>query len=246
MEMEAATKAQAICTELMDNSATFTELDIRLNEISSEGMVLVGKALEMNTHIVHVTIREGTLSVRAALSLASALEKHPAVEKLSLVHVDIIEFSAIALAFQKNEMLRKLSVEGVDMKLGLLACLRSLLEANAIASLTIEQLRSGCRLNEGHVIDLSGPLQYNQSLVQLILKAGGQEELIFSPQMVQDVPRLIRANKGIRKIALESNVISPLGMALIASAVEQHTSLEELTLVDCSPDDNLETEVVER
>jgi Ran GTPase-activating protein (RanGAP) involved in mRNA processing and transport len=232
MATAAEDEAQKLCDELAKNDNDFIELDIYLWSLDEDGFLKVIDALKKNTNVVHVNIEgEGTLGIRAAVCLAAVLQEHPSIEKLTLDGVDLVEFSEIALAYKTSKKLNQLSLSGMLMKPCLVESMQSLIEWNALVSLSVEY----CHPETSQFIDISQALQSNTSLVDLILD-DSSDNPIFSPETVRGIPRLMRRNQGIRNITVWSIDVSPLAMMSIAYTVQQHASLQRLKMHSCMED----------
>lgn len=104
--------------------------------------------------------------------------------------------------------------------------IRYLLSANFLE--TLSELNCACP--EGQPLNLSGALRSNPSLKLLFL--GNEVEnnrLTLSPETIQDIPVLLRVNRGIQSLELTNIDLSSAMVSLIAQAVEGHKSLGELS-----------------
>jgi hypothetical protein len=66
---------QYLCDKLFANDPSFTEIIIDLQETDDEDLKLIFEAAKANKHVKKTCFGDGTLSERAALSPASALQE---------------------------------------------------------------------------------------------------------------------------------------------------------------------------
>jgi hypothetical protein len=159
--------------------------------------------------------------------LASALQVRHEMNELSFVNVNIIEFSAISLSFEKSQR-TYLYFERCEMTPNLMENIRFLLAANARRSLS----KTDCRHAEDQPIDLSGAIRSNQSLRNLTLtnEPGSEVEMVVSQETIHDIPFFLRENQDVLYIDLQGISIGSHEVSLIAKAAEGHDSLTYLVL----------------
>jgi hypothetical protein len=181
------------------------------------------------------TSRNSSLSVPAALSLASAVSEHPEIVEIEFYRVKFIEFGPIALAIQQNRNLTHLLFELCDVTPNLLECIRWLLTENALESMT---LQNNWFVVEEPPFDISGALLGNSSLKKLVLH---DEDDVFGSETFQAIPHMIRTNQEFETLdlLLSETATDRFELArLIAQAAEGHASLNKLAIA--CPDDSTE------
>lgn len=127
------TAVQGLCNMLVANDLDFTSVDFDLDDFNDDDeLELIFAPTEKNRMLKELCVVNATLSIRAALSLASALLVHPKNKELTFVNVKIAEFGGIALAIRKNENLNRLDLTSCDMTPHTMENVRCLLSANAL------------------------------------------------------------------------------------------------------------------
>jgi hypothetical protein len=165
-------KVQALCDKLVANDAALTILVIMLKDVDDAELKLILGATKKNKTVKAVRVVGYTnvnrdeamsLSVPAALSLASAVSEHPEIQEFEFVGVTFIEFGPIALAIvvQQNPRFTRLIFYRCRVTPNLVECIRWLLTENALESLVIV----GCTNDdEEPPFDISGTLLGSSSL----------------------------------------------------------------------------------
>jgi hypothetical protein len=174
------------------------------------------------------TYRGMSLSVPAALSLASVVSEHPEIQEIEFYKVTFVEFGPIALAIQQNRNLTSLLFLSCRFTPNLVECICWLLTENALESMTLDDNI----YNEGELsFDISGTLLGNSSLKELVIH---DTRRAFGSEIFQAIPHMIRRNKGFETIYLIlSDTITDYSEAVrrIAQAAEGHASLKKLAIV---------------
>jgi hypothetical protein len=223
---------QALCDRLVANDAGITELYIHLKNVDDAELKLILDAVKKNKTLKKVLVRGSddvvvSLSVPAALSLASVVSEHPEIQEIEFYNVEVIEFGPIALAIRQNRNLTRLVLENCPVTPNLLECIRWLLTENALESMT---LQNNYDVNDGDPsFDISGALIGNSSLKELVLRDRDYNNF-FGSETFQAIPHMIRTNQGFETIdLLFSDTMTDryeLGR-LIAQAAEGHASLNQ-------------------
>jgi hypothetical protein len=224
-ELERQRHLQALCSKLIANDPTLTELDIDLEETDYDQLTIILNAIKKNETVKKLIFRNDVLGVGASLSLAAAVAVHPEIQELVFMNVSIVEFRAIAHSVQKNEKLTRLVVENCAMMLYLVDCIRWLLTENALESLAL-------KLNtyqEIERLDISEALLGNKSLKELLLH---DDHGVFRTRTFQAIPRMLQVNQHVETIdlVLPNVPITSLIVSRLAQASEGHASLKKLLL----------------
>jgi hypothetical protein len=114
----------ALCDKLVANDATLTELCIRLDHTEDAELKLILNAAKKNKTVKKLILVGRSLSVAAALSLASVVSEHPEIQEIEFYMVEFIEFGPIALAIQQNRKLTRLLLEECRGTPNLVECIR--------------------------------------------------------------------------------------------------------------------------
>jgi hypothetical protein len=139
--------------------------------------------------------RSSSLSVPAALSLASVVSEHPEIQEIEFRVLEGINFGPIALAIQQNRKLTRLLLHDCRLNPNLVECIRWLLTENALESVVLESNRSDGQPS----FDISGALLGNSSLKELVIHdyTGYIDSKTFLA-----IPHMIRANQDFETITL--------------------------------------------
>jgi Ran GTPase-activating protein (RanGAP) involved in mRNA processing and transport len=167
-----------------------------------------------------------SLSVPAALSLASVVSEHPKIQEIEFCNVSFIEFGPIALAIQHSRKLTRLLLVRCEVTQNLVECIRWLLTENALESMTLNYNQR----DEDSPLDISGALLRNSSLKELVIH---DEDRVFGSETFQAIPHMIRTNHDFETIDLSpSNDMTDRYelVRLIAQAAEGHASLNKLAI----------------
>jgi hypothetical protein len=100
---------QALCDRLVANDAALTELAIILDRTVDAELKLILDSAKKNKTLKKVFVasfggRRRSLSVTAALSLASVVSEHSEIEEINFCNISCKEFGPIALAIQQNRL----------------------------------------------------------------------------------------------------------------------------------------------
>jgi hypothetical protein len=221
---------QALCDRLVANDAALTELDIFVDE-SDADLKLILDAAKKNKTVKKVLVgynnnKTMSLSVPAALSLASVVSEHPEIQKMTFHSLTGIEFGPIALAIQQNRNLTSLLISGSQVTQNLVECIRWLLTENALESMTLVDNKSDGELP----FDISDALRGNSSIKELVLH---DEYGVFGSETFQAIPHMIRTNQDFETIKLilsDTRIDRYELVRLVAQAAEGHASLSKLAI----------------
>jgi hypothetical protein len=223
---------QALCDRLVANDAALTELYIPLDHTDDAEFKLIFDAAKQNKTVKNVYLVGYTdggkmsLSVPAALSLASLVSEHPEIQEIEFAGVSVIEFGPIALAIQQNRNLTRLLLDECELTPNLEECIRWLLTENALESMTLKDNRSDGELS----FDISGGLLGNSSLKELVIH---DYKDVFGSETFQTIPHMIRTNQDLETIDifLSDTMTDRFELVrLIAQAAEGHASLNKLAI----------------
>jgi Ran GTPase-activating protein (RanGAP) involved in mRNA processing and transport len=221
----------ALCDRLVANDAALTTLVILLKDTNDAELKLILDAAKKNKTVKKVRLRGPpdvrSLSVPAALSLASAVSEHPEIQDIEFFSVSFIEFGPIALAIRQNRNLTRLVFESCELTPNLEECIRWLLTENTLESMTLKY--NWCR-DERSFFDISGALLGNSSVKELVLH---DYEYFVHPETFHAIPHLIRTNQDFETIDLLFSYKMTDRyhiVRLVAQAAEGHTSLNKLAI----------------
>jgi hypothetical protein len=227
---------QALCDRLVANDASLTELYIHLNDTNDAELTLILDAAKKNKTVKKVRLDSDgsrsryrkvkfmSLSVPAALSLASLVSEHPEIQDIEFSRVDFKEFGPIALAIRQNCKAACLLFEECKVTPNLVECIRWLLTENALESMTLKDNYKEDELS----FDISGALLGNSSLKKLVLY-----DDVFGSEIFQAIPHMIRTNQGFETLDLSLWADTTYRfelVRLIAQAAEGHPSLNKLAI----------------
>lgn len=221
-----------LCNQLIENNSALTEItiDLGLAQLSHEdNRILIFEALKRNKTITSLIITQGQLSMRASLSLAAGLLRHPTLSRLSILDVEMeSSFGVLALAIQENKSLisLRLSFQGEETVWThhLNESVRCLVASNSLEELSIDG--AGSHDDVVHRLDLAGALCRNHSLKRI--RFGWTS--IMTEGTVRDIARLLRTNQTIQSLHLADISDYRGAVELIAVAATGHESLEDLCL----------------
>lgn len=224
-ELERQRHIQALCSKLVANDPTLTELDIDLEETDYDQLTIILNTIKKNKTVKKLIFRNDVLGVGASLNLAATVLVHPEIQELVFMNVSIVEFRSIAHAVQKNEKLTRLVVENCTMMQYLVDCIRWLLTENALESLALKLNR----YQEIERLDISEALLHNKSLKELLLH---DDHGAFRTKTFQAIPRMLQVNQDVKTIdlVLPNVPITSLIVSRLAQASEGHASLQKLLL----------------
>lgn len=139
---EEENETRAICENLIANDPALTELDVDIRD--NDELCKIFNALEQNVTVTTVSIErrslESDLEVKASLSLAAAILRHPTMNRLQFKYIRSISgFSSVALAIQQNDNLKSLELRACDLTLAQAAELEWLLAGDGIESLDMHR-----------------------------------------------------------------------------------------------------------
>jgi Leucine-rich repeat (LRR) protein len=222
--------AQAVCDKLVANDAALTELRIDLENVDDAELKLILDAAKKNKTVKKVlvrgSLRPSSLSVPAALSLASVVSEHPEIQEMWFYAVKFIEFGPIALAIQQNRKFTRLVFKFCRGTPNLVECIRWLLTENALESMTLVK-----NFSDGEAsFDISGALIGNSSLKKLVLD---DPSGVFGSETIQAIPHMIRTHQDFETIdlSLSDTMTDRYGLVrLVAQAAEGHASLNKLAI----------------
>jgi hypothetical protein len=239
---------QAFCDRLVANDAALTVLYISLEDGSDAELKLILDAAKKNKTVKKVLVRGShrgrSLSVPAALSLASVVSEHPEIQEVEVDMGRVIEFGPIALAIQQNRNLTSLLLEKFRATRNLVKCIRWLLTENALESMTLKyHMFKALALDEVSSFDISGALMGNSSLKKLVIHDYRGD---FSQETFQAIPDMIRRNQGFETLDLlfSKKMTDRFEVVrLVAQAAEGHTSLNKLAIAyPCDSNEELSAE----
>jgi Ran GTPase-activating protein (RanGAP) involved in mRNA processing and transport len=221
---------QALCDKLVANDAALTELEIRLEDVDDAEFKLILDSAKKNKTVKKVLVRgsfrPSSLSVPAALSLASAVSEHPEIQEIQFILLDGIEFGPIALTIRQNRKVTRLLLDRCLVTPNLAERIRWLLTENALESLTLNG-----NFNEDELsFDISGALLGNSSLKKLVLQDYNE---VIGSETFQAIPHMIRTNPDFETLdLLLSFTITdrPELVRLVTQAAEGHASLNKLAI----------------
>jgi hypothetical protein len=221
---------------LVANDAALTTLNIFLCDTNDADLKLILDAAKKNKTLKKVFVKSfgarRSLSVPAALSLASVVSEHPEIEEIDFCNVSFIEFGPIALAIQQNRNLTSLLFRCCRVTPNNVECIRWLLTENALESMT---LQNNSFSDGDSSFDISGGILGNSSLKELGLS---DDYDVFGQETFQAIPHMIRKNQDFETIDLllsETMADRFALVRLIAQAAEGHASLNKLAIT--YPDD---------
>jgi hypothetical protein len=224
---------QALCDRLVANDAALTELQILLKDVDDAELKLILDAAKKNKTVKEVRLvgyndddEVMSLSVPAALSLASVVSEHPEIQEIEFRHVKGIEFGPIALAIQQNRKLTRLLLGWCQLTPNLVECIRWLLTENALESMAMQY---NDKSDEEASFDISGALIGNSSLKKLGLS---DDYDIFGSETFQKIPHMIRTNNfETIDIFLSDTTTDRFELVrLVAQTAEGHASLNKLAI----------------
>jgi hypothetical protein len=220
------------CDKPVANDAALTELRIDLKNVDDAELKLILDSAKKNKTVKIVRVdgynngAEISLSVPAALSLASAVSEHPEIQESEFHAVNFIEFGPIALAIQQNRKLTRLLIRYCELTPNLAECIRWLLTENALESMTLDD---NVLSNGEPPFDISGALLGNSSLKELVLHDYYD---VFGSETFQAIPHMIRTNQDFETLdlsRLDTMTDTYELVRLVAQAAEGHASLTKLT-----------------
>jgi hypothetical protein len=222
--MTCSSSVQAICDRLVANDTTLTELQIRLADVDDAELKLILDSAKKHKTVKKVclvgyilvggpVIVTMSLSVPAALSLASVASENPEIQEIEIRHAKDIEFGPIALEIQQNRKLTRLVSYDCWVTPNLLECIRWLLTENALETMTL--INNECDGDPS--FDISGALLGNSSLKELVLRDCFDYD-VFGSETFQAIPPMIRSNQDFETIDLTTVRYELL--SLIAQAAE--------------------------
>jgi hypothetical protein len=222
---------QALCDRLVANDASLTDLQISLVDYSDAEVKLILDAAKKNKTLKKLRLvgsyRGRSLSIPAALSLASVASEHPEIQNIEFERVKFIEFGPLALAIQQNRKLTRLLLDECWVTPNLVECIRWLLTINALESMALEYNKSVGDPS----FDISGALLGNSSLKKLDLHDDYYD--VFGSETFQAIPHFIRTNQDFETLDLilsKSMAYRSELVRLIAQAAEGHASLNKLAI----------------
>jgi hypothetical protein len=222
---------QALCDRLLANDAALTYLCIDLKKVDDAELKLIldaakkNKTLKKLRVVGSITLRR-SLSVPAALSLASLVSEHPEIQEIEFYSISFIEFGPIALAIQQNRNLTCLLFWECRVTPNLVEYICWLLTENALESMTLKAIFKDAKTS----FDISGALLGNSSLNKLVLH---DPRGVFGSKTFQAIPHMIRTNQDFETIDLlfSKRTIARFEVArLVAQAAEGHASLNTLAI----------------
>jgi hypothetical protein len=231
--------AEPLCDKLVANDPALTQLWIDLDSSDDAELKRILDAAKKNKTVKKVYLygcSDGailSLSVPAALSLASVVSGHPEIQEIEFCGVKFIEFGPIALAIQQSRKLTRLLLDYCDVTPNLVECIRWLLTENALESMT---LVDNFRYRETS-FDISGALLGNSSLKELVLHDHCK---VFGSETFQAIPHMIQTNHDFETLNLwlsETTTDRFELVRLIAQAAEGHASLNKLAITDSGESD---------
>jgi Ran GTPase-activating protein (RanGAP) involved in mRNA processing and transport len=220
---------QALCDRLVANDPSLTELLIDLENVDDAELKLILDAAKKNKTVKKVLVRSdsgNSLSVPAALPLASLVSEHPEIHEIEFWDVAGIEFGPIALAIQQNRNLTCLRLHEYRVTPNLVECIRWLLTENALESMTLVH-----NLIDGESsFDISGALFGNSSLKKLVLNEYND---VFGLETFQAIAHMIRTNQDFETLDLSLSDTTTDRfefVRLVAQAAEGRASLKKLAI----------------
>jgi hypothetical protein len=108
MRMRLPWNVESLCDRLVANDAALTELYIPLDRTDDAKLKLVLDAAKKNKTVKKVYFSEfyggrSSLSVPAALSLASVVSEHPEIQEIEFSNAEFKEFGPIAFAIKQKK-----------------------------------------------------------------------------------------------------------------------------------------------
>ena len=232
-----------LTTAGLAHNACLTELDIGVdifsrNNITSEGWVLLFKALCNNTSLKKLDISGNNLRVEGSVALAEMLSCNKSLTELNLRGCDITEaeLREIARGLLHNTSLKKLDIsqnymsfsrnklemEGSVALAEMLSCNKSLTELN---------LR-GCDITEAELREIARGLLHNTSLKKLDIS---QNHTSFSRNKLGmegsvALAEMLSCNKSLTELNLRGCDITEAELREIARGLLHNTSLKKLDI----------------
>jgi Ran GTPase-activating protein (RanGAP) involved in mRNA processing and transport len=230
-------RVELLCDRLVANDAALAELYMTLYNTNDAELKLVLDAAKKNKTVKTVSLAgfyAGTsLSVFAALSLASVVSERPKIQEIDFCWVRFIDFGPIALAIQQNRKLTRLVLENCHGTPNLVECIRWLLTENALESLTLKTtstFKYGTFKNGKTSFDISGALLGTKSLKELVLQ---DYNGVIGSETFQAIPHMIRTNQDFETLDLlfSGTIADRIDLVkLVAQEAEGHASLNKLAI----------------
>ncbi|KAL0226069.1 hypothetical protein P9112_013393 [Eukaryota sp. TZLM1-RC] len=207
---------------LVDGS--ITELDLRSNNITSEGASALARALESNFTLTTLDLRTNNITDEGASALARALESNCTLTELVLRSNNITSEGASALtrALESNSSLTKLYLQLNNFTSEGASALARALERNS--TLTTLNLGSNNITSEG-AIALARALESNSTLTTLGL---GNNNI--TDEGASALARALERNSSLTILILRNNNITSEGASALARALERNSTLTILDL----------------
>ena len=224
MESEALAFAHALQT-----NSTLTQLDLEANDIGELGTEAICKALQSNHVMTHLRLRGNTIGDSGAEALAGEL-RSPATQ-LSYINLGGCKIAslgakALAGALQTNRSLTYLSLKCSDISCSAIALAQALRLNRTLTHLDL----SGNDIGDLGTEVICKALQSNHVMTHLIL--GGN--IIGYSGAVALAEALKSPATQLSYLHLDESHISPLGVEILAVALQTNGSLTHLSLAHLS------------